>query len=230
MVLGGVRRALEEAGWGHEIIVVDTDSRDRTVEIAQGFDARVVREPRRGYGRAYRTGFAEARGEYIATLDADTTYPPDSIPLLLGILQDRGVDFVSGDRMSALSPEAMAMGHRIGNRLLTLTVRLLYRIKMKDSQSGMWAFRRTILPRLTLTSDGMAFSEELKLEVHRAGLRFLEVPIPYRVRRGRAKIRSWADGWGNFKFLVVKRFSGGRRGPLETAHRMQEESPGEAER
>lgn len=223
VVLEAVRQALAQAGWSHEIIVVDTDSRDRTVEIASRLGARVVREPRRGYGRAYKTGFAQAQGEYIVTLDADATYPADKIPLLLQILEEKGYDFVSGDRMSTLSPEAMALGHRLGNRLLTLAVRLLFGVRMRDSQSGMWALRRSILPRLDLTSDGMAFSEELKLEVHRKGFRFAEIPIPYGVRRGEAKIRSWADGWGNLRFLIRKRFSPGRQEPGGTLAVAQEE-------
>jgi glycosyltransferase involved in cell wall biosynthesis len=229
-VLEGVKRALGGAGWSHEIIVVDTNSQDRTVEIASDLGARVVLEPRRGYGRAYKTGFAQAQGDYIVTLDADTTYPPDKIPLLLQTLESGGYDFVSGDRMSTLAPQAMGLGHRVGNRLLTLTIRLLYRVRLRDSQSGMWAFRRSILPRLGLTADGMAFSEELKLEVHRNGLKFGEVPIPYGVRKGQAKIRSWADGWGNFRFLVWERFSPSRRRAAGNLPLMAEESPGEVDR
>jgi hypothetical protein len=70
----------------------------------------------------------------------------------------------------------------------------------------MWAFRRDILPRLRLVHDGMAFSEELKLEVIRAGFRFLEIPIDYRPRVGNKKIRSVSDATQNLVWLVRKRF------------------------
>jgi len=189
-----------------EILVVDTDSRDRTREIATAKGARVVPEPRRGYGRAYKTGFHEARGTYIAALDADLTYPADRLPDFLTALESERADFVSGDRMSHLGGEAMSGMHRIGNAILNAAFRLLYRARIHDSQSGMWMFRRAILPRLRLVHDGMAFSEELKIEAIRNGFRFLEIPVDYRVRVGDKKIRSTSDAVKNLIWLARKRF------------------------
>jgi len=189
-----------------EILVVDTDSRDRTREIATAKGARVVPEPRRGYGRAYKTGFHEARGTYIAALDADLTYPADRLPDFLTALESDRADFVSGDRMSHLGGEAMSGMHRIGNAILNAAFRVLYRARIHDSQSGMWMFRRAILPRLRLVHDGMAFSEELKIEAIRNGFRFLEIPVDYRVRVGDKKIRSMSDAVKNLIWLARKRF------------------------
>ena len=189
-----------------EILTVDTNSRDRTNEIAAAKGARVVAEPRRGYGRAYKTGFAAARGTYVLTLDADLTYPADRFPDLLRPLEEGAADFVAGERMTRLSPDAMTGMHRIGNMMLNVAFRILYRFPMRDSQSGMWAFRRDILPRLHIVHDGMPFSEELKAEVLRAGFRYLEVPIDYRVRSGEKKIRSFKDAFLNFLWLFRKRF------------------------
>jgi glycosyltransferase involved in cell wall biosynthesis len=189
-----------------EILVVDTDSRDRTREIATAKGARVVSEPRRGYGRAYKTGFREARGTYIATLDADLTYPADRLPDFLVALESDRADFVAGDRMSRLGGEAMSGMHRIGNALLNAAFRFLYQVRIRDSQSGMWAFPRSILPRLRLVHDGMAFSEELKIEAVRNGFRYLEIPVDYRVRVGDKKIRSMSDAAKNLIWLARKRF------------------------
>ena len=189
-----------------EILVVDTDSRDRTREIATAKGARVIPEPRRGYGRAYKTGFHEARGTYIAALDADLTYPADRLPDFLTALESDRADFVSGDRMSHLGGEAMSGMHRIGNAILNAAFRVLYRARIHDSQSGMWMFRRAILPRLRLVHDGMAFSEELKIEAIRNGFRFLEIPVDYRVRVGDKKIRSMSDAVKNLIWLARKRF------------------------
>jgi len=189
-----------------EILVVDTDSRDRTREIATAKGARVIPEPRRGYGRAYKTGFHEARGTYIAALDADLTYPAERLPDFLTALESDRADFVSGDRMSHLGGEAMSGMHRIGNAILNAAFRLLYRARIHDSQSGMWMFRRAILPRLRLVHDGMAFSEELKIEAIRNGFRFLEIPVDYRVRVGDKKIRSMSDAVKNLIWLARKRF------------------------
>ena len=202
-VLDEVHAAL--AGRGIEILTVDTDSRDRTNEIARAKGARVVQEPRRGYGRAYKTGFAEARGTYILTLDADLTYPASAFRELLPPLEAGTADFVAANRISRLSDPAMTGMHRIGNTMLNVAFRFLYRFPMHDSQSGMWAFRREILPHLRVVHDGMAFSEELKVEVIRRGFRYLEVPIDYRARLGEKKIRSFRDAFENFFWLFRKR-------------------------
>ncbi len=194
------------AGHDFEIVTVDTNSRDRTNEIAAAKGARVVAEPRRGYGRAYKTGFEAARGRYILTLDADLTYPPDRFPDLLKPLEAGAADFVAGDRITRLSPQAMTGMHRIGNMMLNVTFRLLFRSSIQDSQSGMWAFRRDLWPRLHVVHDGMAFSEELKAEVLRGGFRYLEVPIDYRPRSGEKKIRSFKDAFLNFFWIFRKRF------------------------
>ncbi len=203
-VIDEVRAAFQ--GRDLEILTVDTNSRDRTNEIATAKGARVVAEPRRGYGRAYKTGFASAAGTYILTLDADLTYPADRFPDLLRPLEAGQADFVAGERMSRLSPDAMTGMHKVGNTMLNVAFRLLYRYPMKDSQSGMWAFRRELLPHLHVIHDGMAFSEELKIEVIRRGYRYREVPIAYRTRMGRKKIRSVNDAFENFVWLFRKRF------------------------
>ena len=96
--------------------------------------------------------------------------------------------------------------HKVGNTLLNLAFRLLFRYPIRDSQSGMWGFRRVILPRLHVISDGMPFSEELKIEVLEGGYRYLEIPIDYRARTGEKKIRSFKDAFKNFLWLFRKRF------------------------
>ena len=168
-VIDEVRAAL--AGRDLEILTVDTNSRDRTNAIAASKGARVVSEPRRGYGRAYKTGFASARGTYICTLDADLTYPANRFPDLLRPLEAGQADFVAGERVSRLAGDAMTGMHRIGNMILNVAFRFLYRFPIRDSQSGMWAFRRELLGQLHVLHDGMAFSEELKAEVLRRGFR-----------------------------------------------------------
>src|SRR2546428_11567681 len=159
-VIDEVQTAL--AGWCVEIWIVDTNSRNRTRDIAIGKGARVVPEPRRGYGRAYKTGFAAATGTFIATLDADLTYPAYRFPDFLAPLAEDRADFVSGDRLSRLSNGSTTGMHRVGNEILNIAFRSLYDSGVRDSQSGMWSFPRSILARLPLVHDGMAFSEGLK--------------------------------------------------------------------
>ena len=189
----------------HEILVVDTNSKDRTREIAASKGAVVVDEPRRGYGRAYKTGFEKSSGEVIATLDADLTYPASDIPSLVDMLESRDLDFITTNRFARMQKGAMGAKHRFGNWVLSTTMRLLFGAKLRDSQSGMWVFRKSILPSLRLESEGMSMSEELKVEAFRKA-RAAEVPITYRPRIGEVKLSSWKDGLGNLRFLFRKRF------------------------
>ncbi len=197
-----------------EVLVVDGASKDGTAAIAASEGARVIVEPRPGYGRAYLTGFAAARGDVIATADGDATYPVETVPLLVRRLLEERIDFLTGNRIAYLDRTAMTTEHRIGNRLLNAFVSLAYHRFLRDvpgrvladSQSGFWVFRREVLERVHLTQEGMAFSEELKIEVMLRGLRFVEVPIRYGERWGPPKLSSWRDGIGNLLFLVRKRF------------------------
>jgi glycosyltransferase involved in cell wall biosynthesis len=185
-------------------MIVDTNSKDRTRDIAKEMGALVVEEPRRGYGRAYKTGFEKAEGDVIATLDADCTYPAEEIPRLTRMLQTESLDFITTNRFAMLEEGAMSAKHTIGNKALTITTNLLFHVWIKDSQSGMWVFRRPLLDRLDLTSDGMALSEEIKIEAFRKG-KAKEVPIEYRRRVGEVKLSSWKDGYKNIRFLFTKR-------------------------
>ncbi len=196
-----------------EMIVVDGNSTDGTAELARAEGARVLQEARPGYGQAYLTGFSEARGDVIATLDGDATYPADLVPTFVRKLMDDRLDFITCDRMAYLDRRAMTTEHRIGNWVLNLALQLAYRRFLRevpgetlnDSQSGMWIFRREILERLKLTQPGMAFSEEIKLEALLRGFRVEEVPIHYAERWGAPKLSSWRDGSKNLLFLLTKR-------------------------
>jgi glycosyltransferase involved in cell wall biosynthesis len=205
-VLDEVRAALAGAGLDFDMSIVDTNSKDRTREIALSKGAHVIEEPRRGYGRAYKTGFEKAEGDLIATLDADCTYPAEDIPKLVKMLLDEELDFITTNRFARLEEGAMSTKHKIGNGMLNLTTRVLFNVRIKDSQSGMWVFRRECLAKLDLTSDGMPLSEELKIEAFKK-LRAEEVGITYSPRVGEVKLSSWKDGWKNMKFLWHKRFS-----------------------
>ncbi len=194
-----------------EVLIVDGNSADGTQGIARAKGARVIVEARKGYGRAYKTGFLEARGEFIATLDGDLTYPAERIGALVERLSRGGLDFITCDRLSTLRREAMSRKHRFGNFVLSTTARVLFGVPVKDSQSGMWVFRREVLKDLSISADGMPFSEELKVEAFRARPRgCIELPIDYRVRVGEAVLSTWRDGFRNLTFLFKKRLGRAR--------------------
>lgn len=195
-----------------EVIVVDNGSTDRTSEVARSFGAQVIREPVRGYGRSYKRGFSIATGDVIVTLDGDHSYPPDAISYLLEAFLHLKVDFLNASRFPVRDPEAMSFKHKIGNLVLSLAMSLLYFKWVRDSQSGMWVFRRSILDEMILESDSMAFSEEIKIEaIRNPRIRFAEISILYTSRLGEIKLNPWRDGFHNLFFLVKKRFSARKR-------------------
>jgi glycosyltransferase involved in cell wall biosynthesis len=204
----GVRTVIEAMpSYVDEIVVVDNNSTDRTSEVARSLGAVVVFQPRKGYGAAYQAGLPAATGDVIATLDGDGTYPADEIAVLVDALEDRHLDFISGSRFPLRNPEAMNFSNKVGNLVLTIATGVLWLKPLKDSQSGMWVFRRSVLPRLRLTSDGMPLSEEIKIEaIEKLGSRFAEVGIDYRPRIGEVKLQKWRDGWRNLSFLFARSF------------------------
>jgi glycosyltransferase involved in cell wall biosynthesis len=210
-------KALAVAGWSTEILVVDNASVDGTGEEARRLGARVVFEPRRGYGNAYKAGFAQARGDYIITGDADRTYPLDHALPLLEHLIDNDLDFLSTNRLHRGNRATLKRSHAVGNTVLSLVSRGLFRNDFADSQSGMWVFRSLIWRHLDVRSRGMAFSQELKNEACRAGFRCGEVPIEYRARHGEVKLNAARDGVRNLSQLFAHRVRRPGPAPLTVA-------------
>ena len=140
-----------------EIMIVDGNSSDRTREIALEKDIRVHLEPRKGYGRAYRTGFDVAKNDIIVTMDADCTYPAELVPELVKRLLDDDLDFITCDRLSLAEDGSMSGLHGFGNWVLSFTARMLFWYGIKDSQTGMWVFRKSVFDneKMRPTNDGM---------------------------------------------------------------------------
>jgi dolichol-phosphate hexosyltransferase len=198
---------LQAIGYEVQILVVDNGSTDGTGELARQAGANVVVELRRGYGNAFKAGFAHATGDIIATADADVTYPVEDIPRLVKILEDERLEFITTDRFTLLKEGVMSFRNKSGNAILSLITRVLFNLNIKDSQSGMWVFQRAILHNLILNSN-TPLSQELKIEAcHFARCRWKEVPIEYRPRAGKVKLGGWRVGMGNLWNLVQKRIS-----------------------
>ena len=191
-----------------QIIVVDNGSTDRTSDVARSFGALVIREDVRGYGRSYKKGFSRAEGDVIVTLDGDHSYPVDAMSYLLEAFLHLQVDFLNASRFPVRDRHAMSFKHRVGNLILSFATSVLFFRWVRDSQSGMWVFRRSILEHLALESEGMAFSEEIKVEaIRHPRVRFGEISIWYSSRLGEVKLNPWRDGVYNLLFLVRKRFT-----------------------
>jgi hypothetical protein len=195
-----------------EVIVVDNGSTDRTSQVAAMLGAHVIREDVRGYGRSYKRGFACATGDLIVTLDGDHSYPVDALSYLLEAFRHHEVDFLNASRFPVRDRQAMSLKHHFGNLALSLAMSILYFRWVRDSQSGMWVFRRSILKDMHLESESMSFSEEIKIEaLKNPRVRFGEISIMYSSRVGEKKLNPWRDGFRNLLFLVKKRFVDRRR-------------------
>ncbi len=195
--------AMDGAGIDGEVVVVDNASTDHSADLAARAGARVISEPRRGYGSAYLAGFAAARGDYIVMADADLTYDFAEIPRFVARLEE-GAQLVMGDRMDNIEPGAMPWLHRyIGNPVLTGILNLFFRTGVKDAHCGMRALRRDVLPLLDLRTLGMEFASEMVIRASKEELRIAEVAIVYHPRGGESKLSSFRDGWRHLRFLLV---------------------------
>lgn len=193
-------------GYGYEVelLVIDGDSTDKTCEVAANLGAKVIVESRKGYGRAYKTGFSYAKGNFIVTLDADGTYPSEMIPRLVMDLERNRLDFITVNRFSKLEKGSMSRTHRFGNFILSTCLRILYSVNIKDSQSGMWILRKDLVDSIELTSNDMALSEELKI-IAFSYFRSIEVPGSYSKRVGVPKLATLGHGFKNLRYLFTYR-------------------------
>jgi len=192
------------------VFVVNNCSTDNTASVAADLGAMVIDQPVKGYGSAYKAGFRAVDTDIVCTADADGTYPVGLIPELIDALFEEELDFISARRIPDDHSHTLNNVMRFsGNWILTAVTMLLFWRKILDSQSGMWVFRRPVLDRIKLTSDGMPLSEELKIEVWSdRSIRAKEIGVPfsYSDRMGKAKLNLWRDGFRNLIFLFAKRF------------------------
>lgn len=172
-----------------EVIVVDGGSRDRTVEVAQAGGARVICEPRRGYGRACAAGVSAAQGDVIVFLDADGADDPIQIPDLLAPILAGRADMVLGSRLAgemvsgAMLRHAMPWHQRFGNWLSAWFIRRLYGLPITDL-SPFRAVDREKLLALGMSEMTYGWPTEMIVKAARRGWRVFEVPVRYRPRLG----------------------------------------------
>ena len=200
-VIGSIRRVM---GNEVEIVLVDS-STDQTAEIAQQLGARVIKQPRLGYGIAMQQGMLAANGEIIVTLDCDGTYPVDRIPDLVQWIE-QGWDIVSGSRLRGRH-EGMVLLNRLANWVLAWLARVIYHLPTTDLTTGMRAYRREIIHRFNWRAN-QAFTAELVIRPVRAGYRFKEIAIDYGCRKGgETKLHRFKSGMAYLRFLFLE---GGR--------------------
>ena len=208
-----VRKALEtlqQLGVSGEVLVVDNGSTDGSGRIAQQAGARVLYEPRPGYGHALLTGIEQARGRFILMADADDSYDLTAIEPFLQKLRE-GYDLVQGCRLpsggGSIQPGAMPWLHRwIGNPFFSWLARWWFGVPVHDINCGMRAFRRDFILSLDLRCTGMEFANEMLIKATLYGARITEVPITLRPdarRSRRPHLRTFRDGWRTLRFYLL---------------------------
>ncbi|MDO9503506.1 glycosyltransferase family 2 protein [Falsiroseomonas sp.] len=178
-----------------EVIVVDTASTDGTPEIARRLGARVVEEPRRGYGRACLAGIAALSPEVdtVLFMDADAADRPEDLAVLLAPIEAGEADLVIGARTLGVERGALTPQQRFGNALACLLIRLVWGVRYTDL-GPFRVIRRGALARLGMRDETWGWTVEMQVRAARIGLRVVEVPVGYRRRIGTSKISGTLSG------------------------------------
>jgi glycosyltransferase involved in cell wall biosynthesis len=169
-----------------EVIVVDNGSTDRTAERARQAGARVVSEPRRGYGRACASGFAAIgpSADIVCFLDGDGSDVPSFIPGIVAPIARDHADFVMGSRIrgtresGSMTPQQLVAGSIAG-----FLLRLFYGVRFTD-MSPFRAMTARKLAALGMTEMTYGWNLEMQMRAAAAGLRIVEIPVDHRCRRG----------------------------------------------
>jgi len=187
-----------------EVLVVDSNSTDGTPEIASKMGARIVREPRRGYGRACLTGLAEASSpDIVVFLDGDYSDRPAELPLLVAPILDGRADITLGSRLGEQSiPGALPWHQAFGNRLAAFLIRFLYGVKISDL-GPFRAGRADVLRALALEETTYGWAVEMILKGTLAGFRIVEVPVSYHPRIGKSKISGTLRGTAGAAWFIL---------------------------
>ena len=202
-IIQGCKESLQ--GIDYEIVVVDA-STDNTPTEAVRAGARLVRQiGNGGVGEALIQGFYWAKGVYVVFFDGDSTYDPRDIHKVLQPLLNDEADLVNGNRFANIEKGAMTLNNRIGNTVLTWIGNMLFHTNIKDSQSGMKAFKRELLSRVTLWERGFPICSEIIAEAAKFGMRITEVGISYKRRMGKTKLNPATAGpsifWASLKMM-----------------------------
>lgn len=204
-----VRKALaflQFANVAGEVLVADNGSTDGSVDIAEAAGARTVRVPTRGYGAALLRGIEAAHGRYVIMGDADDSYDFFNLAEILNKLRARS-ELVMGNRFrGGIACGAMPFLHRyLGNPVLSLLGRMLFRVPVGDFHCGLRGFDRERMLGVSLGCSGMEFASEMVVKAKLHGLSIAEVPVALRPD-GRSRpphLRTWTDGWRHLKFLLL---------------------------
>jgi glycosyltransferase involved in cell wall biosynthesis len=185
----------ENLTYPKEIIIVDSNSTDGTIEVVKSNDfVRLIIEPRRGYGVALRTGMKNAKGNIIIMVDADGTYEFKHMNRLVEHLVAKDADMVLATRMYD-PKKAMGFFNFLGNKVITFWFDFFYAQVLSDSQSGFRAISHDAINKVSFKETDMAFATEMLIQFAREGYTMFEIPTTYKHRSyGKTKLKPFKSG------------------------------------
>jgi glycosyltransferase involved in cell wall biosynthesis len=189
-----------------EVIVVDSNSADGTPDVARKMGAKVIQEPRRGYGRACLTGLANTRNPDVAVfLDGDYSDRSSELPIVLAPIIEGRADITLGSRFTGKSNSGAVPWHQwFGNRFAAGLIRFFYGVKLSDL-GPFRAGRADVLRALALEEATYGWAVEMILKAAIAGFRIVEVPVSYYPRIGKSKISGTVKGTVGAAWFILSR-------------------------
>ncbi len=207
IVINKAKKYIETNKIKAEILVVNNESTDKTKEIAEKLEARVIDIPKKGYGKAIKEGIKQAKGKFIIIGDADDSYNFLELDQFIINLR-KGYDIVIGNRYGGkMEKKAMVISHKyIGTPMLSYIIRKKYKIKIKDVNCGLRAGRKSSLESLECKTDGMEFASEMMIKAAKKQLKIIEVPINFykNKRKGKSHLKTIRDGVKHLKIILAK--------------------------
>jgi glycosyltransferase involved in cell wall biosynthesis len=194
-ILEAVTNIEKDLAYPKEIIVVDGNSTDGTIEIVKDASfCKLIIEPRRGYGIALKAGIKKAKGNIIVMVDGDGTYEVRHINRLLSRMIEKDADMVLATRMYDPN-KAMGLMNFVGNKVITFFYDFFYSQFLSDSQSGFRAISHEAIDSVELKEGDMAFATEMLVEFAKEGYNMVEIPTTYKARKyAKTKLKKFKSG------------------------------------